>query len=762
MLLAVFWAALLSTATLPDRSSPAEVVPQLVFDLRSGRQRRRDRRRARRSGAMTGLWARRLRALQRDVVRTVAVGAIAASVFGPAVAGVFVVLPVLREVLLLIGMATGRGLLLRSALAVDVVLRRAGRVGVAVGLLALFAGDTTGGHLAAGLATAGVPAVTLEVVKGRALLSFHAPVVLELPSETDEDERLAMVLSRLLRTPEGKPVLTHQTIADAFGKNARQDSHNRMQKLARAGGSPAGMILDGERTRRPTIHPRLRERVARYWEREPLASAELTRAWLASQETSSDRADSIGLPSLEQIKTMHYLDGDLVAVRRAVRRQLERGSCGIRPSTLQRQLLEVVDAQDERLRQARTEPVAMPGLVEAARQAVAAPEHRPTRTALALVEHLRSLVATTSPEQDEQLAEALGADQLAPLHFGTLYCLLRLSFGQVAALVGRSKSVVYRAMVSLAHCLDALDPWPASTRFSGVLALDEKWVKIPKSYTKEERHKGKRWRYAHFAVDACTGDLLHVDIFETCDAAAVRAFLVDLRAKGFRPKVVVTDMLGSYANAIRETFGPKVVHHYCLFHHLQAVRQRLREKVGPDWNKQPVLRDLVASIDDIYRCKTRRTARRRLDRVLGMRDELTDRVPEAVALLDTLDKRFPRVVNAIGRDDVPMTNNCVERVIGAFDRHYRNMAALESVESARIQLRLFRFFYRLTPMCETERKELRGLSPLDRAGFRTRGVPLADYVRRFRQAWEQDGPDLLAPQTPRHGEPAPPLHAAAA
>ncbi len=205
------------------------------------------------------------------------------------------------------------------------------------------------------------------------------------------------------------------------------------------------------------------------------------------------------------------------------------------------------------------------------------------------------------------------------------------------------------------------------------------------------------------------------------------------------------------------------MHHYCLFHHLQAVRHRLRDKVGPDWKRHALLRRLVARIDDIYRCKTRRTAWRRLDRVLAMRDELGARFPDAAPLLDTLEKRFPLVANAIGRSDIPATNNVTERTIKAFHRHYQTMAALESIETARIQLRLFRFFYRLTPMREPARKEDRGLCPVEKAGFAVRGVPLADYVRRFCEAWDEDGPEALAaaPHVADAPEPAQPLAAAA-
>ena len=156
-----------------------------------------------------------------------------------------------------------------------------------------------------------------------------------------------------------------------------------------------------------------------------------------------------------------------------------------------------------------------------------------------------------------------------------------------------------------------------------------------------------------------------------------------------------------------------------------------------------MLRKLVEDIDAIYACKSRKTAKKRLAKVLAQREVLEREHPEAVGILDTLEKRFPLVVNSIGRQDMPSTNNITERTIKAFHRHYQHLAGLESLETARIQLRLFRHFYRLMPLREAAEKEQRGQCVLERAGWMVRGVPLADYVRRFTESWEQDGAGLL-------------------
>ena len=589
---------------------------------------------------------------------------------------------------------------------------------------------------------------TLEVKAGRARVFINTPSVLDLPARTEEDMRLAIVLCRHLFGHDGrKNLLTHQQIADSFSKNSRQDCQNHMQKLDRAGGSLAQMILDGQRGRPATLHPEVACMVAQYWERDPLASEEQTCQWLASQGLPSD----IPLPTPDELHRSSRIAGNLVVVRNTIRRQLERNGnmISVRLSPLVNRLFELVDAQHRLLVKAGIEPVVITGIVDRIGQSAHNTSCRMSRTGGALLRKLRALATPPSAEQDEALAASVGVSWLEPLHYATLYCVLRLSIGQVAALVGRSKSVVYRGLAAFGRAVIILDAFPARTGFSGIMGIDEKWVRIPKSFSREERNKGKKWRYAYFAVDMVSGDLLHVDVFESNDGKCIRAFLAEVRAKGISPRVVVTDLLAAYDKAIKDTFGTHVTHHYCLFHHLQAVRARLRERCGKDWKKHRMLRRFVKQVDAIYNCRDLRTAKKRLAKVMALREQLVARHPQAVPILDIIQERFPMVSNALRRKYIPMTNNATERVIKAFNQHYKTMAGLESIETARIQLQLFRFYYRLTPMREAESKEHRGKCPLERAGWSVHGIPVADYIRKLSEALDEDDLDLAGAKDPK-------------
>ena len=125
---------------------------------------------------------------------------------------------------------------------------------------------------------------------------------------------------------------------------------------------------------------------------------------------------------------------------------------------------------------------------------------------------------------------------------------------------------------------------------------------------------------------------------------------------------------------------------------------------------------------------------------MTLRPALQEQHPEALPLLDLIEERFPKVANALGTRLIPSTNNVTERTIRAFNQHYKNMAGLESLETARIQLVLFRFFYRLTPQREMARNTDRNTCPVQRAGWDVRGIPVADYIRSITEALVEDPP----------------------
>lgn len=113
---------------------------------------------------------------------------------------------------------------------------------------------------------------------------------------------------------------------------------------------------------------------------------------------------------------------------------------------------------------------------------------------------------------------------------------------------------------------------------------------------------------------------MHCEVFENNNHQATKAFLWQLRAKGYRPVAIVTDGLKSYATAIPEVFH-NATHHLCIWHFRHNVNDKLRKLFGEDARKLPAVKDLRKSISRIFAGKDKRTAKKRFDAVLARREE---------------------------------------------------------------------------------------------------------------------------------------------
>lgn len=123
-------------------------------------------------------------------------------------------------------------------------------------------------------------------------------------------------------------------------------------------------------------------------------------------------------------------------------------------------------------------------------------------------------------------------------------------------MLGVSKMTAYRWVSGFGYQLLPVAALFGVLRSSGVVGVDEKYVLVPKACGERSRTSDKpegdmkRWMYVYFAVDCYTYDLLHIEIYPYNTQQSVRAFLLALRAKGHRPRVIVTDMRVDYRRVV--------------------------------------------------------------------------------------------------------------------------------------------------------------------------------------------------------------------
>ena len=268
---------------------------------------------------------------------------------------------------------------------------------------------------------------------------------------------------------------------------------------------------------------------------------------------------------------------------------------------------------------------------------------------------------------------------------------------------------------------------------SGVVGVDEKYVLVPKN--DKPTGKMRRWMYVYLAVDVWTYDLLHIAIYPTNDQDSAATFLLALRAKGYHPQVIVTDLRQDYGPMIAQVF-PQAAHHECIFHALQQAQKHVKDAYGPDYvEHHPEAVQLKQQIYRIFDAETLTLATERYTAVVALRQDYVKTQPEATAIFDFLERHWPRLNNSIGSNLIPATNNAVERVIGRFDQHYQNFCGFESIADALRYLAIFEKLYRFTPFSQDAQPGVRGKCPLQLAGYDISQLPMTTLCAGLSIVW---------------------------
>jgi len=332
-----------------------------------------------------------------------------------------------------------------------------------------------------------------------------------------------------------------------------------------------------------------------------------------------------------------------------------------------------------------------------------------------------------------------------------VYMHLRTTYRRAAGVVGVSQVTLWRWAMAVGEQALPVAMLFGVVRCSGVVGVDEKWVLVPKNDKPEGKHR--RWMYVYLAVDVFTYDLLHIDIYPHHGKDEARAFLQALKAKGYQPKVIVTDMNQDYDAPVRAVF-PDATHHECVFHALQWAQRLVKEVYGHDYAQtHPEAVALKEQVYKIFKAKTKKTVNKRYRAVMALQEEYVAQMPDAQRIFDFLDRHYPKLVNAVENPLIPLTNNTVELVIRRFDQHYQNMCGFDSIKTARKYLNLFELAYRFTPFVQDNKKDrsrppnqrIGGKCPLELAGYDVSQIPIARILRGQLLGWPPETLRELVP-----------------
>jgi transposase-like protein len=296
-----------------------------------------------------------------------------------------------------------------------------------------------------------------------------------------------------------------------------------------------------------------------------------------------------------------------------------------------------------------------------------------------------------------------------------------------------SEMTVYRWVSAWGQQLLPVAALFGLVRSSGVVGVDEKYVLVPKN--DKPAGQNRRWMYVYLAVDVYTYDLLHIALYPHNTSESARAFLLALRAKGYHPRVIVTDLRRDYGPVIAQVFAP-ARHHECIFHAEQEIGRYFRDLWGRGYAaKHPEAVALQEMVTQVFQARTRRTAQKRYAALRQWRQEVVQASPPLQWVFDFLEQHWPHLVDAVESDLVPRTNNAVEMVIRRFDQHYQNFCGFESIETAQVYLGVFEKLYRFTPFSDDAQPEIRGKSPLELAGYDLSHMPMPWLCRGYSLEW---------------------------
>ena len=320
-----------------------------------------------------------------------------------------------------------------------------------------------------------------------------------------------------------------------------------------------------------------------------------------------------------------------------------------------------------------------------------------------------------------------------------VYMRMRTTYRLAADAVGVSHVTLWRWAMAVGDRALPIATMFGLVRSSGTVGIDEKWVLVPKNDKPEG--KRKRWMYAYMAVDVFTYDLLHIDLYPYNGKKEARAFLQAFKAKGYHPRVIVTDMNQDYDEPIRTVF-PRAKHHECIFHALQRAQRLIKDVYGENYAEtHPEAEALKDKVYKVFKAKARKTVDERHQEVMALKELYVAQAPEAHRIFGFLERHYAKLVNAVENPLIPLTNNTVELVNRRFDQHYQNMCGFDGIETARKYMHLFELAYRFTPFAKDNRLvegreiDIRGKCPLELAGYDISQMPIARVVRSQLLGW---------------------------
>ena len=509
------------------------------------------------------------------------------------------------------------------------------------------------------------------------------------------NRRGLMVFLRCLRSPEGRPLMTLEQIAGQLGYADRRNVHNFWMEF-----QACGEDLDAFLSRRKKVDGEVLGLCEQIWRAHPLWSAVEVHAELVRRFPQKGSA-----LSEQNVRTAGHQIGFL-GIQQVLRRQLAQGEAHYQEPFVIQALFGLAQVGAEVQAAGAQEVACLPEVLETIppqsvlpQPSVSAAEETAEKLEASLLEGEASRSALRRLWEGDTGTRVL----MLVLYFHGL------SLEVIGSFFGVHKTTVMRWLAPFAH-LNWQEVVAQGKRFfSGILAVDEKWIKIDGV-----------WWYLFVAVDHVSGLPLLVALFPSNGKEYCQAFLLQIKALGYIPKVIITDGWDAYVEAIATVF-PAAEHLLCRFHALKSAFRRLKRSI-PDWKGRSVW---VKKLKTLFHTPSKRTVQRRVDKLQTQAEHTP-----AKGVFDSLLAKLPKLLPAVGSTFRPSTSNAAERFLGAFDRFYRLKGPFQNEASARKHIKLFILGYVFCALSSQAQAEKQGRCPLQLAGYQVAHLPFFHMFNR--------------------------------
>lgn len=238
-------------------------------------------------------------------------------------------------------------------------------------------------------------------------------------------------------------------------------------------------------------------------------------------------------------------------------------------------------------------------------------------------------------------------------------------------------------------------------KFSGVLCIDEIWVKIK-----------KKWHYLFLAIDGKTSVILLAEVYKSKEKKYVRKFLRRVK-KLVDPTLVISDRLSSYVDEIPKFF-PEAKHQWCLYHLMDNIYTAFKKTYGKDEEMPGQIRRLRDVLINAFKSPNKESAYAKLKLITKyLIDRVSDEAYNIVAVIKT---NIEEILTYF--DTEIKTNNAIEHVNAFFKPYYKLFKCFSSLEGARNFSKLFAFYFNFAKF---ERGMYAGKSPYEIADAQLSG-----------------------------------------